>query len=285
MKFFSIEHFIEYFIKIHNLFKNTNNQEKKGRPSKLKDIEIVFIMVFSKINGLKTMLDSYNFIKRINEDPSGWYYNSFNLPCYEQFTRIIRKNLNNIIKLLRIIIDNNIVKNFLNIDIIDSTSIPINKFYNSVRKWGKSYNVKIGYNAIHGFFQGFKLHIVINNNKNIIFFYISDANFHDVNILKNKEFLKSIKGILIGDKGYIANDLIKTLLNKNDINLITPFRKNMNKIINNYSKELLKERSSIESVFNVLKNHLSLINNHCRTIESFLFNIYNTLFSYMLIKN
>jgi len=56
-------------------------------------------------------------------------------------------------------------------------------------------------------FYGFKVHMVVNTNKEPIYFYISEGSMHDIKA--SYKFLPSLpkNSIVIGDKGYVSNEL------------------------------------------------------------------------------
>ncbi|WP_311709724.1 transposase [Riemerella anatipestifer] len=57
-----------------------------------------------------------------------------------------------------------------------------------------------------GWFNGLKLHIVINDKGGILSFCVIQANVDDREPLKNENFLKQIFGELFGNKGYISQN-------------------------------------------------------------------------------
>ena len=70
--------------------------------------------------------------------------------------------------------------------------------------------------------------------------------------------IKGLKGKLFADKGYISKKVFNDLFKK-DLRLFTGIRKNMkNHLLELEDKNLSRKRVLIESVFNVLKNHMNL---------------------------
>mgnify|MGYP000253205250 CR=1 FL=1 len=110
-----------------------------------------------------------------------------------------------------------------------------------------------------GWFYGFKLHIVTNDCGGIIDFMLTKANVDDRKPLKMKNFLKKLFGKLFGDKGYISKELFTNLFS-NGIHLITKLKRNMKStsltpLMDAYH---LRKRAIIETIFDQLKNILSL---------------------------
>ena len=72
--------------------------------------------------------------------------------------------------------------------------------------------------------------------------------------LNNESFLKTVFGKLFADKGYISEQLVKTLF-VSDIHLVTSIRNNMkNSLMTIKDKIMLRKRSVIETVNDELKN-------------------------------
>ena len=135
-----------------------------------------------------------------------------------------------------------------------------------------------------GWFYGFKLHLVTNEQGEIISFYLSKANKSDNDISIVSKLTKGLKGILIGDKGYISNNLFKFLYFQ-DLKLITKIRKNMKNLpMILEEKILLKKRGIIESVIDKLKNELVLEHTRHRSLSNFIVNILSALAAYIFIN-
>ncbi|WP_373844823.1 transposase [Clostridium sp.] len=54
-----------------------------------------------------------------------------------------------------------------------------------------------------GWFYGFKLHLVISDRDEILFFYLTFGNVDDRNIEVIEQLSKELYGKLFGDKGYL----------------------------------------------------------------------------------
>ncbi len=75
-----------------------------------------------------------------------------------------------------------------------------------------------------GWFYGFKLHLVINNLGEIINLKLTSGNVHDVAILES--LTQELKGILLGDKGYLSKAKAEALAARG-LKILTPSRRNM----------------------------------------------------------
>jgi hypothetical protein len=96
---------------------------------------------------------------------------------------------------------------------------------------------------------------------------------------------KGLYGKLFGDKGYVSKDLLNELYSK-DLRLFTGIRKDMkNHLLELEDKKLLRKRSLIESVFYVLKNHMSLEHSRYRSPVNFLVHVLASLTGYAIKKS
>lgn len=134
-----------------------------------------------------------------------------------------------------------------------------------------------------GWFFGMKLHIIINDKGEILTFLLTPGNTDDREPLKNKRFHDTVFGKLIGDKGYISQDLFENLF-IDGIHLITKIRKNMkNCLMHTNDKILLRKRALIESVNDELKNICQIEHTRHRSFENFLANLISGLIAYSFL--
>jgi hypothetical protein len=165
---------------------------------------------------------------------------------------------------------------------IDSTKLAIchNKRTNSNRVFGKL--TKVGMSS-YGWFMGYKLHLVINNKGEIMAIKITKANSSDLSVADS--ITKELQGKLFGDKAYISKDLFAKLYAR-DLRLFTGIRKDMkNHLLELNDKVNLRKRSLIESVFNVLKNHMNFEHSRHRSPLNFLGHILACIAAYAIGKS
>ena len=165
------------------------------------------------------------------------------------------------------------------ISFIDSTPIRVcknkrikrNKVFDGLAKVGKS---------TMGYFFGFKLHIVINDKGELLNFAITQGNVDDREPLKNKNFIKALKGKLYADKGYLSQTLTNILF-MDGLHLITSIRNNMkNTLMELKDKILLRKRSVIETVNDELKNICQVEHSRHRSFANFITNLISGLIAY-----
>ena len=164
---------------------------------------------------------------------------------------------------------------------IDSTKLQIchNKRTSSNRVFNRK--AKVG-KSTYGWFMGFKLHLIINHKGEIMAIKITKANKSDLSCVPS--VAKGLKWKLFGDKTYISKDVFAQFYNC-DLRIFTSIRKDMkNHLLELEDKMLLRKRSLIESVFNVLKNKMNLEHTRHRSPINFLIHIIACVVSYAVSK-
>jgi len=160
---------------------------------------------------------------------------------------------------------------------IDSTKLVVchnkrinsHKVFNELASRGKS---------SMGWFYGFKLHLIINEYGEILALSVTPGNIDDRAPVPM--MTKGLWGKLFGDKGYISKQLSEALM-KDGLQLITPLKKNMkNKLIPLTDKLLLRKRSIIETVNDLLKNSCHIEHSRHRSPINFLVNLLSSLIGY-----
>jgi len=162
---------------------------------------------------------------------------------------------------------------------VDSTCLTVchvkraisHRTFKKEAKWGKT---------SVGWFFGFKLHLVINHQAEIVAFRLTAGNVDDRNPVP--EMLRNKIGKAYGDKGYVGEKLCKKLM-KNGIQLFTRLKKNMkNKLIPLWDRMMLRKRALIESVINLLKTDCQIEHHRHRSKWNFLSHLLSGLGAYCL---
>jgi hypothetical protein len=137
-----------------------------------------------------------------------------------------------------------------------------------------------------GWFYGFKVHVIINGNGEILDFTITPGNVADNNVKVIERIMKNIHGNVYGDKGYLLNpDLLQKLICKG-IHVFTKVRSNMkNKFMDLKDKLMLKKRGVIESVGAVLKEDLNIEHSRYRSPITLFINVFSALAAYSFRKS
>lgn len=165
------------------------------------------------------------------------------------------------------------------ITFIDSTCIPVihNKRQYSMRVF-KDFATK-GKSTM-GWYIGFKLHLVCNERGEILNFALTRANVDDRNPHVIDVLTDKVIGKLYADKGYISQTLFNNLWDKG-LHVVTGIRSNMkNRLMSVRYKILLRKRSVIESVNDMLKNVAQVMHTRHRSLHNFIMNIMGAIGAY-----
>jgi hypothetical protein len=138
-----------------------------------------------------------------------------------------------------------------------------------------------GYSSV-GYFFGFKLHLAINHQGELISFCLTRGNASDLSVVS--KLTKNLTGLLFGDKGYVSKKIEETLLEQG-LKLITKLKKNMKKKVHTaFEKFFLAQRNLIETVIGQLKAICHIEHSRHRSPINFLVNLIGGLAAYS-IKN
>jgi len=130
-----------------------------------------------------------------------------------------------------------------------------------------------------GWFYGFKLHLVVNDQGELLAFCLTPGNVDDRRPVP--QLAKKLYGKLIGDKGYLSQPLFEQLFCDHGVQLITRRRKNMkNALMPLLDKFCLRRRAVIESINDQLKNISQIEHSRHRSPTNFLVNLIGGLIAY-----
>jgi hypothetical protein len=198
------------------------------------------------------------------------------LPSYNRFIELEQRSLKHFTALLMMICA---MATKTGIGYIDSTPIPVchnkriykHKVFDGLAERGKS---------TMGWFFGFKLHLIINQNGELLAAQLTPGNVDDR--VPVRDMAKKLTGLLFGDKGYIDKNLFADLYEKG-LKLVTGIKSTMkNKLMAVEEKLLLRKRSVIESVNGLLKETMQISHTRHRSISNALIHIISSLIAYSL---
>lgn len=258
-------------------FDNNLSTKIIGKPSKrpaiLNHSEVISIMILFHDKGYRCMKHFYTQHVQVHLKhlfPKTVSYNRF-----VELMKAVNLHFSIFIKTL-------CIGECTGISYIDSTPIRVcknkrisrHKVFDGIAQIGKS---------TMGYFYGFKLHLVINERGELLNFVITPGNVDDREPLKNKRFIKKITGKLYGDKGYVSAPLAKILF-IDGIQLITGIRNNMkNSLMEMSDKILLRKRSIIETINDVLKNTCQVEHSRHRCFDNFISNLLAGIATYCFL--
>jgi hypothetical protein len=118
-----------------------------------------------------------------------------------------------------------------------------------------------------GWFFGFKLHLIVNDQGEILAFQLTPGNVDDRKPVPKMS--EKLFGKLFADRGYISKALFQQLYDEGLI-LITTIRKNMkNKLMLLEDKLMLRKRSIIETINDQLNNISQIEHTRHRSFANF----------------
>ena len=245
---------------------------KSSFKQSLSNSEIMTISVFFHFSGYKTFKDYYiRGVLRYNQKDFK------KLVSYNRFIEL-RQELALDLGLFAMLLCH--LNKCTGTSFVDSTPLVVchnrriysNKVFKEMAARGKTST---------GLFFGFKLHIVIDENGNILNFSFTPGNVSDANAATLKSLLADLFGNIYGDKGYLLNQELFEYFYENGLHMITKIRSNMNNKLMEFSdKILLAKRGIVESVIDILKIHLSIDHTRHRSARAFLANLFSGLVAY-----
>ncbi len=129
-----------------------------------------------------------------------------------------------------------------------------------------------------GWFYGFKLHLIVNDEGELLAFGLTPGNVDDRQPVP--ALTKQLFGQLFGDRGYISQAL-HDILFAQGLELLTKIRKNMkNRLMRLWDKLLLRKRALIESINDQLKNISQIEHTRHRSVTGFMVNLVAGLVAY-----
>lgn len=131
-----------------------------------------------------------------------------------------------------------------------------------------------------GWFYGFKMHVVINREAQLVNFLLTSGNVADNNHTVLNYLLQAVTGKVYGDKGYLSA-LKETLLTKG-VDLVAKLRRNGKKDAMIHQKDACyhRHRGLIESVFGQCVGLIDLKHTRHRAPLNYLCNVFAALLAY-----
>jgi len=241
----------------------------RDRPcrSRMQLSEVMTIMVAFHGSGAKTFKDFYTLTVRPH-----WRKAFPNLVSYTRFVELMPWCL-----MLLCCFLNTRKGEVTGIAFIDST--PIEVCHPCRARQHKVFKQQVGWSkSSTGWKYGFKLHLIINDQGELLAFKLTPANTDDRKPVP--EMTQDLIGQLFGDKGYISQALFEELYERG-LQLVTKAKKTMkNRLVKLIDKILLRKRSLIETVNDQLKNICQIEHSRHRSGWNFLVNLAAGLIAY-----
>jgi len=244
---------------------NKGNVQFYPKTPAMTDLEVIALSCTMEALGI----DSENLLwSKLKKDYAGLFPK---LICRTRFNRRRRRLQPHIVKVqLKV---SSCLENESEAMVVDSVPIPVikmarEKTFKAFKKNFETAPTK-GYSAVNkGWYIGYKLHVIIFDNGVVQQSYVSKANVHDINFLKEIENVPSNK-LLLGDRAYRSNPLQLDLFEKHQITLKVPFRSNQ-KDYKKHPKKYKTKRQMIETFFAQMCDQFNLKRNYAKTYEGLL---------------
>lgn len=205
-----------------------------------------------------------------------------NLPEYSRLLRNVKEIGPQIIFLLHLLMAMNRAQSTGKTMILDTTALPV---VNNKR----IFNYKVTEFAARGkssmgWFYGFKLHVLIDENGKLLNIKVTPGNVSDKNRELVKEIFEKLKGLAIADAGYVSEELQGELL-KQGVLLITGVYKNMKKLMTSAQHKLMKLRQFVETVNGCIKYRKGCVSSLPRSLNGYLWRYITAVFAYALLSH
>lgn len=268
-------HILPLFVWVDDALASPTQTEKEtkklGRPSVLRDSEVVTILAFNLLTvQQQTLRQVYEWTKQYHAEDFPC------LPAYQNFVAHCHRALPLFSRLLGSLLNNQASLRFL-----DSTMLEVCKLVR--RKW---HRVARGYahtgHNWQGEHYGFKLHASIDNEGRLCAFALTGANVHDsraIPVLVNEH-----TRVAVGDSGYRSQPLHRKIRKAFGTFILTPpHYKQTKQVLAEWQRKLLRRRPKIETVFDYLKQHLHLQTSFPRSVQGYALHYIRILFGYQLL--
>ena len=243
------------------------SETTRQRPGKLSRAEMLFIMVLFHLSAFKHFKAFYRY------GVGQQYRDCFGaIPHYDRFISLMPRLFAPLMVLLH-----SLSGEPTGVYFADSTKLAVcpnrrihrHKVFEGLAARGKT---------SMGWFYGLKLHFVINHKGQIVALKITRGNRADSTVLD--EMTKHLAGKLYADKGYIGQELFKTLWRRG-LHLITGIRRNMkNYLMPLADKVMLRKRFAIETVLDTLKSEMGLEHSRHRSVVNAMVHVLSCLVAY-----
>ena len=246
--------------------------KKMGRPSVLRNSEVVTILIFNLFTvQQQTLRQVYDWV-------SQYHSSDFpTLPNYQNFLKHCHRVLPLLNRLLCSLLESEAQLRFM-----DSTMLEVCKLVR--RQWHRVARgvAHTGHNW-QGEHYGFKLHASIDNQGKLCAFAFTSANVHDsraIPVLVNEH-----TRVAVGDSGYRSQPLHRKVRKAFGTYILTPPHYTQRKqVMTESQRKLLRRRPKIETVFDYLKQHLHLQTSFPRSVQGYALHYTRILLGYQMLQ-
>lgn len=279
--FCTIDDFCKVFEPVYHQWLKESGHVKRIKPAKICLSEILWIAVLFPQSAIKCFKRFYFAMQQYWDRTLLRHWLS-----YSQVNALIHQHQIALASLCQFL---NQQARLTDVYVIDSTPLSVCKNKRINRHKTFAHLAKRGKSST-GWFYGFKLHALINQDGEIASIAISAGNVDDrrkATDLVADIVLQEGDGelIVVGDRGYISKQLAATFLEQGIV-LLTRSRKNMpDQSRDDDQEHWLSQRGKVETVFGLLKNHLGLEHSRHRSFKGLMCHVLAVVISYAFRTN
>lgn len=246
-----------------------DGKKRRDRKTAMSESEMVTLLVLFHLSHYRTFKDFY--ISCVLEDLSSYFPKAVS---YARFVALTPRVLES-----------------LTCYVLSKTGAQTNLYYVDSTKLVVCHNRRIhnhqvfkgiaqrGHSSV-GYFFGFKLHLAINHQGELMSFCLTRGNVDDRKVVL--KLMQGLSGLAAGDKGYIDKKLEEKLLGQG-LKLVTKVKKNMKKkMLGAFENFFLYQRSIVETVIDQLKSICHIEHSRHRSPINFLVNLVGGLAAYCI---
>jgi hypothetical protein len=269
MRVLHSHHILPLFVWVDNSLEPT--LKRPGRPSRLRDSEVVTILAFNLLTvQQQTLRQIYDWIRQYHgtDFPA--------LPNYQNFVAHCHRALPLLRQLLGCTLATGASLRFM-----DSTMLEVCRLVR--RQWHRVARgvARTGYNW-QGEHFGFKLHASVDNEGRLCAYTFTNAAAHDTRAIP--VLVNAYTKIAVGDSGYRSKPMHEHIRRVYGTYILTPpHYKQKRQLLTTSQLKLLRRRPKIETVFDYLKQHLHLQTSFPRSVQGYALHYTRILLGYQLL--
>lgn len=267
--FCDIDDFCKDWFKERSTYLLPSDKRQRRRPCKMSASEIMSVVILFHLSHYRTFKDYYRDC--VQKDMKKYFPD---LVSYNRFTEI----KSSVVLPLTAYLYSKLGRK-TGLYYVDSTPLAVchnkriyrHKTFKGIAQRGKT---------SMGWFFGFKLHVVINNEGELVSFCVTKGNVDDR--IPLERLFKNLEGLAAGDKGYLSKEKTESLLAKG-LRLITRVKRNMKeKTLDRFDQFFLNHRGLVETVIDQLKTICHIDHSRHRKPDNFIINLISGIMAYML---
>jgi hypothetical protein len=259
MRILHSHHILPLYVWVDDALASANQTKQKiGRPSTLRDSEIVTILTFNLMTcQQQTLRQVYDWVYQYHaaDFPA--------LPNYQNFVKHCHRAVPLLNRLLTSLLAEKAELRFMDSTMLEVCKLVRRKYHRVARGYAHT-----GHNW-QGEHYGFKLHASIDNDGRLCAYVFSSAVDHDSRA--------------VGDSGYRIALHKKLHRMYGTIFVVPPHYKQQRQLMTESQWKLLKRRPKIETVFDYLKEHLHLQSSFPRSMQGYALHYLRILLGYQLL--